>query len=104
AVREVASLQELLTVDSALLHFARLLGTPTESFWGPTDPKTRLRPFPFARDVVHYEKISCSPCVHMTRTAPCGGNNVCMRLACDPAADIDRNPAWVVRTRKDLGR
>jgi ADP-heptose:LPS heptosyltransferase len=97
SLRRIARLQELLCVDSALLHFARLMGTPTTSYWGPTDPRTLLRPNESGADEIHYEKITCSPCVHLTRTAPCNGNNLCMRLACNPQAEVDRNPIWPAR-------
>jgi len=93
-LREVAQLREVVCVDSAMLHFARLLGTPVTSYWGPSDPETLLRPAAGSTDEIHYEKISCSPCVYATRVAPCRGNNVCMRLACNPQAQVDRNPTW----------
>jgi ADP-heptose:LPS heptosyltransferase len=96
-LRQIARLRELLCVDSALLHFARLMGTPTTSYWGPSDPRTLLRPNASGADEIHYQKITCSPCVHLTRTAPCNGNNLCMRLACNPQADVDRNPIWPAR-------
>jgi ADP-heptose:LPS heptosyltransferase len=80
SLRQVAQLREVVCVDSALLHFARLLGTPVTSYWGPSNPATLLRPAAGALDEIHYEKISCSPCVYVTRAAPCRGDNVCMRL------------------------
>jgi len=94
SLRQVAQLREVVCVDSAMLHFARLLGTPVTSYWGPSDPQTLLRPTAVPLDEIHYEKISCSPCVYATRVAPCRGNNVCMRLACNPEAPVDRNPIW----------
>ena len=94
SLRQVAQLREVICVDSALLHFARLLGTPATSYWGPSDPETLLRPVARGLDEIHYEKIACSPCVYAARVAPCRGNNVCMRLACNPGAPVDRNPAW----------
>jgi len=96
SVRQMARLDELLCIDSALLHFGRLLGMPTTSFWGPTDPQTLLRPWPGIREEIHYQKLPCSPCVHLADDAPCRGNNICMRLAVDPDRAEDRNPAWVV--------
>ena len=89
-------MDRLFFIDSALLHFARLLGKPAASFWGPTDPSVLLRPSGLAPEVVHYVKLSCSPCVHVAQKPPCGGNNICMRLAVDPEADVDRNPLWVI--------
>jgi ADP-heptose:LPS heptosyltransferase len=96
SVRQVAACHELLSIDSALLHYGRLLGVRTVSFWGPTDPQSLLRPSLGAQEEVHYRKLACSPCVHLTQQPPCGGNNVCMRLAADPNLAADMNPVWVV--------
>jgi ADP-heptose:LPS heptosyltransferase len=89
-------LDRIFLIDSALLHFARMLGKPTVSFFGPTDPRVLLRPAALAPETVHYFKLSCSPCVHVSDKPPCGGNNVCMRFALNPREDADRNPAWVI--------
>ncbi|HEY5078920.1 MAG TPA: glycosyltransferase family 9 protein [Opitutaceae bacterium] len=100
SIRFLGSARVLLCIDSSLLHFARLVGVPTVSFWGPTDPRTLLRPWPGSGDEVHYRKISCSPCVHLAQQPPCGGNNLCMRLAADPERNEDPNPAWVIAERR----
>jgi ADP-heptose:LPS heptosyltransferase len=67
-------------IDSALLHAARLLGVPSVSFWGPTSPSTRLRPFDGLEEELHYRPPICSPCIHVAETPPCKGENVCMQL------------------------
>jgi ADP-heptose:LPS heptosyltransferase len=100
SVRRVAASHELLSIDSALVHYGRLLGVRTVSFWGPTDPRLLLRPLPDAREEIHYRKLSCSPCVHLTQQPPCCGHNLCMRLAADPHLTVDMNPAWVVTGEK----
>ena len=97
SVRIVAAMDEVLCIDSALLHFSRLLGRRTVSFWGPTDPRTLLRPSSTALDEIHYLKIPCSPCVHMSHQPPCKGQNICMRLAADPTAPVPRNQFWVLK-------
>jgi ADP-heptose:LPS heptosyltransferase len=84
-------------IDSALLHFSRLLGVPTISYWGPSEPRILMRPSPYIQDEVHYVKLPCSPCVHMSDRVPCGGDNICMRLAVNPDAPVDRNPLWLVQ-------
>jgi ADP-heptose:LPS heptosyltransferase len=99
SIRLLATARVALCIDSSLLHLARLLGVPTVSYWGPTDPRTLMRPWPGSLDEVHYRKISCSPCVHLAQQPPCGGNNLCMRLAADPARSGDPNPAWVIAER-----
>ena len=96
SVRLLAESDELLSIDSALLHFARLLGVPTMSFWGPTDPAIQLRPTDGDSHAIHYRKLPCSPCVHIAQEAPCKGNNVCMRLAANPDFPTDLNPPWMV--------
>jgi ADP-heptose:LPS heptosyltransferase len=89
----------LLAIDSALLHLARLQGVPTISYWGPTDPATRLKPSSVALDVLHYHRIACSPCVHIASEPPCFGNNLCMRLAVNPQAPLPQNPIWLAEPR-----
>jgi len=75
----LSSIEELLTIDSGVNHIARLIGPKISSYWGPTDPQTRLLKIPGLQENVFYKKTFCSPCVHYIDTAPCRGNNVCMR-------------------------
>jgi ADP-heptose:LPS heptosyltransferase len=70
---------EFWGIDSALLHYARIFGVSCVSWWGPTDPQTRLKPFQGLSEEVVYRKIPCSPCVHLAEAAPCNGNNLCIR-------------------------
>jgi ADP-heptose:LPS heptosyltransferase len=70
---------EFWGIDSALLHYARLLRIRCRSWWGPTHPDTRLRPVAGLEERVEYRKVPCSPCIHLAETPPCGGNNVCIR-------------------------
>ena len=96
SVRGLAEVDELMCIDSALLHFARLLGIPTISFWGPTDPASRLRISDFNHDEIHYHKLPCSPCVHVAQEPPCRGDNLCMRFAVDPDRPLETNPKWML--------
>jgi len=73
------SSDEFWGIDSSLVHYARLFDLKTVSFWGPTDPETRLREFPGIQEEVLYKKLPCSPCVHNTEKLPCGGDNICIR-------------------------
>jgi ADP-heptose:LPS heptosyltransferase len=77
----LASCSRLIAIDSSLLHFGRLFGVPTVSFWGPTHPMTRLNDTVGPNDQVWYEKLPCSPCVHTTDIPPCAGNNLCIEAA-----------------------
>jgi ADP-heptose:LPS heptosyltransferase len=67
-------------IDSILLHFARAMGVPSVSVFGPTDPATRLRPMT-ATERVAFARLPCSPCVHVNETPPCQGKRPCMALA-----------------------
>jgi ADP-heptose:LPS heptosyltransferase len=96
SVRSLADVDELICIDSALLHFARLQGIPTISFWGPTDPESRLRVSNLNRDEIHYHKLPCSPCVHVAQEPPCRGDNLCMRFAVDPDRPLEGNPKWIL--------
>lgn len=71
--------REFWGIDSSLLHFSRLLGLRSVSFWGPTDPQTRLAPIAGLEEEIHYKKILCSPCIHIAGAPPCHGNNLCMQ-------------------------
>jgi len=94
SVNQLAAMDQLLAIDSSLLHVARLLGIRSVSYWGPTDPRTRLRPG-IVPEEVHYARLPCSPCIHIAAKTPCGGNNLCMRFAVDPNHPADKNPIWL---------
>ncbi len=78
-VRRMDSCGQFWGVDSALLHYARLLGLRCISYWGPTDPATRLRPVPGLEERTYYRRVACSPCVHVAETPPCHGQNICIK-------------------------
>jgi ADP-heptose:LPS heptosyltransferase len=86
SVSNIASADEFWGIDSALLHYARLLGRKTVSFWGPTDPQTRLRDDDTLVSEVFYRKIQCSPCIHVAETPPCRGLSMCMEAIFDENA------------------
>src|SRR5215471_4258371 len=81
SLRVLAGCARLIAVDSSMLHFSRLFGIPTVSFWGPTDPMTRLKDAPGLAEEVWYEKLLCSPCIHVAETSPCSGRNICIEAA-----------------------
>lgn len=92
AIREsVAALfasSEFWGIDSSLLHLARIAGLRCVSYWGPTDPATRLRATWDLDETAHYRKIACSPCVHTSEEPPCHGDNRCIRGLFDDAPDV----------------
>ena len=75
----------LLTNDSGPMHLAELLKTPTVSLWGPTAPA--LYGSPSENHKAFYQPLYCSPCVHITDSPPCAGDNQCLkRLPWQPVA------------------
>jgi ADP-heptose:LPS heptosyltransferase len=97
SIRILSGMNETLCIDSALLHFSRLLGLRTISFWGPTDPRVLARPRAGNLDDIHYVKLPCSPCIHVAAQPPCKGRNLCMRLAVNPEAPVTLNPPWMLQ-------
>jgi len=95
SLAELAAASGYWGVDSALLHYARLFGLRCVSWWGPTDPRTLLRPNPGLEEEVVYRKIPCSPCVHVAEQPPCRGNNLCIQNLFKPAGDEPDWPAYV---------
>ena len=79
SLSELSLSNEFWGVDSALNHYARLLRIECVSFWGLTDPKSYLRHIPDLQEEIIYCKIPCSPCIHVTETPPCKGDNVCIQ-------------------------
>jgi ADP-heptose:LPS heptosyltransferase len=79
AVAYIDSSDEFWGIDSGLLHYARLLGKKTVSFWGPTDPATRLQCFADVQTEIYYHKVPCSPCIHVAEAPFCEGENICLR-------------------------
>lgn len=84
SLNQLAVMDEYWGIDSALLHYARLLGLRCRSWWGPTNPATLLKPRAGLREETNYLRIACSPCVHVANEPPCGGDNVCIAQMFDP--------------------
>lgn len=85
AARIIASAEAFYGIDSLLLHLARALSVPSTSFWGPTDPATRLRR-PAAQEKIVFIGMTCSPCVHVHDVPPCLGRRDCMAAAVEEFA------------------
>ncbi|HVC60633.1 MAG TPA: glycosyltransferase family 9 protein [Acetobacteraceae bacterium] len=80
SARVIAGAAGFYGIDSLLLHVARALGIVTTSFWGPTDPATRLRPVEAVERVV-FARMACAPCIHVNEAPPCRGRRECMAQA-----------------------
>ena len=94
-IRRIGQSQRFLGIDSGLLHLARLLGKNTVSFWGPTDPGTRLMPRNRGEDLIFYNKVSCSPCVHFADMPPCQGKNLCIDAIFSPEISHQQR-SWAI--------
>lgn len=92
SVGVVFAAREFWGIDSSLLHIARIAGLRCVSYWGPTDPSTRLRTTWTIDETTHYRKIACSPCVHTSEEPPCHGDNRCIQGLLDGSAVAP--PGW----------
>jgi ADP-heptose:LPS heptosyltransferase len=79
SISKLYQMDEFWGIDSALLHFSRLLGIKTISYFGPTMPQSLIKPLSYLEEKINYKQIPCSPCVHVTETPPCHGNNQCIQ-------------------------
>ncbi len=69
----------LVTNDSAPLHFAQAVGTPTVAIFGPTVPAFGFGPRGARDRVVEVAGLSCRPCsAHGPPTCPLG-HHLCMK-------------------------
>jgi ADP-heptose:LPS heptosyltransferase len=94
----INSANEFLTIDSGLNHIARLIGGGVKitSYWGPSDPKTRLAPFPSLLENVIYKKLFCSPCIHIVDSPPCKGSNICMKQYVEQDLNQYSTGGWIM--------
>ncbi|MCJ7541222.1 MAG: glycosyltransferase family 9 protein [Desulfobacterales bacterium] len=69
----------LITNDSGPLHLADAMKVPTVSFFGPETPT--LYGTKGENSLIFYKRLYCSPCLNVfnVKTAPCSGDNICMR-------------------------
>ncbi len=63
----MSHLDIMLTMDSANMHFASLVGTPSLSIWGATSPATGFAPYsapdtPHHNEYIQIEDLPCRPC------------------------------------------
>jgi heptosyltransferase-2 len=69
----------LVTNDSAPLHFAQAVGTPTVAVFGPTAPAFGFGPRGPRDQVVELDGLACRPCsTHGPRRCPLGHHR-CMK-------------------------
>ncbi len=79
SIKMMFQMDEFWAIDSSLLHYSRLMGIRTVSVFGPTSPQSLIKNYSYLEEIIHYQQIPCSPCVHVTETPPCHGNNICIK-------------------------
>jgi ADP-heptose:LPS heptosyltransferase len=79
SIKHMAGMDWFWAIDSSLLHYSRLIGIKTLSVFGPTSPQSLIKKLSYLEEVVLYEQIPCSPCVHVTESPPCEGKNICIQ-------------------------
>ncbi|MDD7251439.1 MAG: glycosyltransferase family 9 protein [Prevotellaceae bacterium] len=58
----ISRLQVMVTMDSANMHLASLVGTPTVSIWGATHPYAGFAGLQPEKSVILQHQMSCRPC------------------------------------------
>jgi ADP-heptose:LPS heptosyltransferase len=87
----LASLECLISMDSANLHLGGLAGIPVVSVWGPTHPYAGFAPTGAnaGRIVgIHHDELSCRPCSIYGNAACHRGDHACMATLA-PEAVLD---------------
>jgi heptosyltransferase-2 len=70
----------LITNDSGPMHIAFSLSRPVLSLFGPSSPDHYAwHPTMQSLNNPVYKRLYCSPCLHLFDTAPCHGDNECMK-------------------------
>lgn len=78
-VAAIASSSRLITNDSAPLHIAESVGTPTTAIFGPTVPEFGFAPQGEGARLIQHAGLACRPCgIHGANRCPTG-THACMR-------------------------
>lgn len=82
----------IVTNDSAPLHLASAMGTPTVAIFGPTVPEFGFGPLAPAKVVLGHESLACRPCDrHGPRRCPLKHFRCMRELSVDGVAERARN-------------
>ena len=86
----MAQLDCMVSMDSANMHLASLVGTPVVSIWGATHPSAGFTPWNQPADrIVQCEDLDCRPCsVYGNR--PCRWGDLRCLTRLEPAAIVAR--------------
>ncbi|MCZ9838213.1 glycosyltransferase family 9 protein [Brachyspira hyodysenteriae] len=67
-----------ITTDSGPLHFAYAQNVNIISIWGPGS-HNHYGASNYKNEIKLNSNIYCSPCLYLTKKAPCEGNNICLQ-------------------------
>jgi heptosyltransferase II len=82
----------IVTNDSAPLHLASAMGTPTVAIFGPTVPEFGFGPLAPARVVLGHETLACRPCHrHGPKRCPLTHFRCMRELSVEAVAERTRN-------------
>ncbi len=87
----IYSLSVLLSMDSANMHLATLVGTPVVSVWGATHPSLGFSPYGQGCENIIQTPLDCRPC-SVFGNAPCvrkGDEYACLRQI-SPQTIVDK--------------
>ena len=103
SIQAILQTDKFMSIDSGLNHIVRFLNMNISSYWGPTNPMSRLGDAYTLKEEVHYKQIFCSPCVHLSFNAPCRGNNICMQQFTESYDEHIVYKGWPIHV-KEIGR
>ena len=80
----MTQLEVMISMDSANMHIATLMGTPVISIWGATHPYTGFLGWNLEEDnIIERKDLTCRPC-SVFGNKPCRfGDYRCMEIAPD---------------------
>lgn len=85
----ISAFKTVLSMDSANMHLAALVGTPVISIWGPGDPRLGFYPVNEKEEHAVQKELSCRPCSFWGEI-PCVNPNTYECMDIDPQIIIDK--------------
>lgn len=85
----ISACKTVVSMDSANMHLAALVGTPVISIWGPGDPSLGFYPVNEKEEHVVQKQLSCKPCSFWGEI-PCVNPNIYECMDIDPQIIIDK--------------
>lgn len=85
----ISTCKTVVSMDSANMHLAALVGTPVISIWGPGDPRLGFYPVNQNLEYAVQKQLSCKPCSFWGEI-PCANPNTYECMDIDPQIIIDK--------------